>query len=223
MIEIWHIDAAAEADRLAPYEAVLTAAERDGIARFRQPEDRLLRTVARGALRLLLGRRTGTAPEALVFEEGPQGKLALAGGPHFNLSHCRGQGLIGIGDRPLGVDVEREDRTVDWRGLCRMVAAPREVEAIEAAPEHDRARLFMSLWTAKESYVKALGIGIGHPLREVQVIGPGGTLPTVLDTSQPRDAREPWRLHPLASPPGYLSCLCHPGPAAPVREQAFRA
>jgi 4'-phosphopantetheinyl transferase len=221
MIEIRHIDAAAEADRLDAYEAVLTPAERDHVARFRQPEDRLLRTIARGALRLLLAEGTGTAPDALVFTAGPQGKPALAGGPQFNLSHCRGRVLIGIGDRPLGVDVEREDRSVDWRGLCRMVAASAEAAAIEAAP--DPARLFLSLWTAKEAYVKALGIGIGHPLREVQVIGPAGTLPVVTDASRPGDPESPWQLRPLTSPPGYLACLCHPGPAAPVREEAFRA
>lgn len=82
---------------------------------------------------------------------------------HFNLSHCDGLVVCGLSSQPLGVDAERI-RPLRPRVL-RRAFSPAEVQAIMQSPQPDA--LFFQLWTRKESYVKALGIGIAYPLRTV--------------------------------------------------------
>ena len=56
----------------------------------------------------------GGAPRGWAFAAKPCGKPFVAGGrgPHFNLSHCGGLVVCAVSpDVPLGVDVERRDRT----------------------------------------------------------------------------------------------------------------
>lgn len=79
---------------------------------------------------------------------------------HFNLSHCRGLAVCGISDAPLGVDAE-EIRPLRERVL-RRAFSPEESQAVRES-QHPDAHFFR-LWTLKESYVKAIGVGISYPL-----------------------------------------------------------
>ncbi len=80
----------------------------------------------------------------------------------FNLSHCKGMAICGIGAYPMGVDVEwiRPLRA----GVLRRAFSEAETEAVKSSIDPDCT--FFQLWTLKESYVKALGIGISYPLKQ---------------------------------------------------------
>lgn len=82
---------------------------------------------------------------------------------HFNLSHCDGLALCGISNMPLGVDAERI-RPFPSRVLQRSFSHE-ESQAILTSSNPDN--LFFQHWTLKESYVKAIGIGISYPLQQV--------------------------------------------------------
>ncbi|MGW7413493.1 4'-phosphopantetheinyl transferase family protein [Streptomyces sp. NPDC054863] len=84
----------------------------------------------------------------------------------FNLSHSRGYNVVASarGHR-VGVDVECLDRSAA-RGFGPIVEsfAPEErayLATIEAGSVRDRATL--RLWTLKEAYAKARGLGLGLP------------------------------------------------------------
>ncbi len=99
----------------------------------------------------------------LVF--GKNGKPSLAEHPEirFNLSHCDGLAVCLFSPHECGADCE-SIRTYKPRTAQR-VCSDSELAALEQA--EDRDFLFTRLWTLKESYVKAIGIGISYPLREV--------------------------------------------------------
>ena len=82
---------------------------------------------------------------------------------HFSISHTRGLAVVLLSDRTCGVDTERR------RPLREKVAArvfsPGEQAALQAAEDPDM--LFTRLWTLKEAYVKAIGIGVSYPMREL--------------------------------------------------------
>ena len=82
---------------------------------------------------------------------------------YFNLSHCTGLAVCLLSGRECGVDAEsvREMRPA----VVRRVFSPEEQQLLSESAEPDK--LFTKIWTLKESYVKAIGRGIGFPMQEV--------------------------------------------------------
>jgi 4'-phosphopantetheinyl transferase len=57
----------------------------------------------------------------------------------------------------------------DLSSLARWVLSPMELAALSALPPGDaRYRRFFDLWTLKEAFLKALGIGLSVPLHQVE-------------------------------------------------------
>src|SRR6185312_17092194 len=102
--------------------------------------------------------RLGCAPAAVVFARGEHGKPHVAGGgPHFNLSHSGGLGLLGLlPGLELGVDIEAVDRSRDWLALARRFYTPAEFTWLAGLPAADLPLAFCRLWTVKEAWMKAL-------------------------------------------------------------------
>ncbi|WP_380285855.1 4'-phosphopantetheinyl transferase family protein [Kitasatospora purpeofusca] len=171
-VELWLLDAAAvPVDRAALGR--LDEEEHRRAARFVREADRTTYLAAHVALRGVLGRRLGAAPESLVFVRepcpdcsGPHGRPRLAdggpGAPHFSLSHGGGRVLIGVAAVPVGVDVEPLPGAESVEVLSPALHPAERAELADVGPA-DRPRAFARLWTRKEAYLKGLGIGLGRP------------------------------------------------------------
>ena len=148
---------------------VLEDEERERAARFRFDADRARYIVARGALRLLLGRYLNRNPSKLRFVSGPHGKPALADGAlEFNVSHAGDFAAIAVAvGAPVGIDVEFEKTMSDLGALATRFFAPSEAEAIVRAP--NATALFFDTWAAKEAVVKAAGGGVSLGLQSFRV------------------------------------------------------
>ncbi|WP_051242050.1 4'-phosphopantetheinyl transferase family protein [Stappia stellulata] len=154
------------------WRGTLSPAERDRAGRYRFPrharQSRLAHALKRHALSWHLPR---IAPADWRFELTDHGKPYVAGAadaPVFNLSHS--DGMIALAVAPpngagpcLGVDVEAMNRTVS-EGVAERFFAAREVADLRALPNHAREERFFALWALKESYIKAVGLGLGIPL-----------------------------------------------------------
>ena len=118
-------------------------------------------------LRSLLSSYVGLAPEAWRFEANPWGRPRIANpgtpsGLFFNLSHKPGfvTCLVGPG-RDLGVDVE--DLSANRAHLFQIAErffSPSEAAALRALPAERQTQRFYELWTLKEAYIKARGVGL---------------------------------------------------------------
>ena len=107
-----------------------------------------------------------------TFSTLPGGKPVLADSAlHFNLSHSGPFALCGVGDHPLGVDVERIKPRRP--GLPRYVLSDTEWDWFTA--RGSRWEDFYTLWTLKESYVKYTGRGLDCAPRSIVVplLSPG--------------------------------------------------
>lgn len=82
---------------------------------------------------------------------------------HFNLSHCDGLAVCAVGTASMGVDSEKI-RPMRTRVLQRSFS-PEEASAVLESENPDE--IFFRYWTLKESYVKAIGIGVSYPLHTV--------------------------------------------------------
>jgi 4'-phosphopantetheinyl transferase len=167
-----------------------------------RPGERSARTHA--ALRLVLGRLTGTAPERLRFERrcehcggAGHGKPRLAGRTDlgFSISHSGELALIAVArGLRVGADVERIRRRTDVLAIARGSLSARERHAIESLPAGEERRAeFFRCWTRKEAYLKALGVGLA-----------GG-----LDTDP--DEAAGWQVSAVTVPPGYAAAVAADG------------
>jgi 4'-phosphopantetheinyl transferase len=83
-------------------------------------------------------------------------------GFQFNISHSGDWIVCAIHHLPVGIDIE-EIKPVDF-SVARSHFTPREYEHICNADDGNRLPCFYSIWTLKESYIKALGKGLSIPL-----------------------------------------------------------
>lgn len=128
------------------------------IDRLRQPADRLRSMLGHLLLRHML-HAAGVAG-APQIELGPYGKprLRMASPLEFNVSHAGQWVVCALAPTAVGIDIERV-REIDLR-IAERFFQPAEYAALMAHAPGQRAACFFRLWTAKEAYVKALGLGL---------------------------------------------------------------
>ena len=85
---------------------------------------------------------------------------------HFNISHTNEMMIIGISDKPIGVDIEKI-RNADFR-IAKQFFTEKENLYIHAFNEKQDKRFF-EIWTKKESYLKYTGYGLTVPLKSLDV------------------------------------------------------
>jgi len=229
-VDVWcHEDATCAAGRDAEdavARGMVTAREWDELRGDRA------RLVARAFARRTLARygESGTSGRDVTFAVGTRGKPRVEApeglrGIEFSVSHCDGLTAVVVSaSGACGIDVESENRRLgtDVGTFARRWLSQREAERLDrVADDDERARAFMRLWTLKEAYVKALGLGIaGRPFREFDVAwdedASASGAWTVDLRDDARDDVERWRLtllRPRASLPHVMS-LCAPATAS---------
>jgi len=171
-VHLWRadLDGGAEAD-VAQLAATLADDERARAGSFVFAPDRRRFVVGRAALRAVLGGYLGLAPAAISLGRTPQGRPALlgaqAGTLAFSVSRSAGLALCAVTiGRDIGVDVERVMRGVAGDVVHDGVLSPAEVAALRALEPQARDRAFFTVWTRKEAYAKARGLGLSLPARD---------------------------------------------------------
>jgi 4'-phosphopantetheinyl transferase len=163
--------------------------ERLQAARFHFAADSWSYLVAQSLLRWALGRQLGIRPAHLKFRRNPYGRPLLdddSSGLFFSLTHARGMVACALArDMAIGVDVERADRDVNAQDLARDYFAPLEVAHLNSVPPADRLKHFFIQWTVKESFLKAIGMGLHAPVSTLAVIPGRGALKTSFEHSFP--------------------------------------
>ena len=199
---------------LSRYDALLSADERARQARFRFAKDQRRFLVTRALVRTVLSRYAAVRPEDWVFSAGAHGRPAIAAprvAPplEFNISHCADLVLLGVTtDRTLGIDTESTaGRAFDIDGLDRYFA-PEESAALLSLPPEQRRRRFFELWTLKESYIKARGMGLAIRLDAFRFEMTGERGLTLHMQPQLGDSPGLWRVWQLDLRPGYLAAVC---------------
>lgn len=172
-VRLWIVDPEAACDDTlaAAWRALLAPDERVREQRFHFDADRRTHLAARAALRSVLSRHApAVEPADWCFSLGPHGKPAVdaahgdAAALQFNLSHTRGCVVLALSRAgAVGVDVEPLARQVDL-GVADRFFSVAETAALHALPPARQMDRFVALWTLKESYIKALGLGLAMPL-----------------------------------------------------------
>ena len=80
--------------------------------------------------------------------------------PYVNISHTDGVAVAALSPRPIGIDVERLDR--DTEMVLERAAVPEELSEAGASVTVDGESVpaGIALWSGKEAFSKALGLGL---------------------------------------------------------------
>ena len=213
-VHVWRseLDAVADDDveRLA---GTLAADERARADSFVFAPDRRRFIVGRAALRSVLAGYLGIAPAAVALGRTPQGRPTLtgahAGALAFSVSRSAGLALCAVTiGRDVGVDVERIMGGVAQDLLHDRVLSPAELTALRALAPAARERAFFAVWTRKEAYAKARGLGLSLPFEQFTMTTDLGAAALVAAAD---DDPLRWTLCDLEAGPGYAAALAVEG------------
>ena len=173
-IDVWiaRPDRIVDSGLLTRYRALLTPNEATRLVAFRAEKHRQEYLVTRALARATLSRYRDIAPEAWRFAKNEFGRPTIDPpcGLWFNLSNCVSLTVCAVSRcREIGVDIEPLARAEEVREVAENVFSDAELEdlhALDPAMQPDR---LVSLWTLKEAYIKARGIGMSAPLRQITV------------------------------------------------------
>jgi len=139
--------------------------------RNRQNLTSKLHTVAGELLaRYSVGQYLGSPDQEMNLEFGEKGKPHIGNlpGVHFNISHSGHYVVCAVAPTEVGIDVERV-RNVNLR-IAERFFSETEIQDLMACDEKDRMHYFITLWTIKESYLKAIGRGLTQHLNSFTII-----------------------------------------------------
>ena len=228
-VHVWPVSTHAPDAVIEQFRFLLTPDETDRAGRFRFDHLRRSFILARGALRVLLGRYLNIAPGGIEFSYGSKGKPALAapGLPQFNVlqfnaSHSGDLALFAFTmDCEVGVDVEAIRPMPDLEDVAKRFFCAEENAELMALPAGQRERGFFLCWTRKEAYIKATGEGLSTPLDAFRVTLQPSEPAGMVHLERDPIAAQAWTLHDLAPAPGYAAALAYRDSPRPLEILPF--
>jgi len=197
----------------------LSPDEKGRAGQFRFERDRDSFVVARGVLRILLGRYLNISPAGIPFKYGAKGKPAIAGpaGIDFNMSHSGSLAVFAFtAGCPVGIDVERIRPLPDMQSIAdRFFCSEEAAELMSLAP-NQREHGFYLCWTRKEAYIKASGDGLSAPLNSFRVTLRPCQPARFIHLANDASASKAWSLHDLPLASNYAAALAYRDAERPI-------
>jgi len=173
-IELWWTRVSSAKNSLDRMIHVLDSGERTRADRFRVPDARDRFVAAHIMLRIVIGRAVGLPPQRLQIGTRARGKPSLRNmngspGQFFNLSHSGDVAVVAVATSELGVDVEAHRHVANAERLAKRFFSESEQRWLSRQSRDKYEAAFFSIWTCKEAYLKAIGVGIAMPLRAIEI------------------------------------------------------
>lgn len=164
--------------------------------RFKFDEHRREYLATHALARIALSHHHPMPPDSWRFRSNEFGKPAIdpERGLRFNLSNSLGLVVCLISEgAEVGVDVEPRTRAGSIAEVGPRMFSQEEQAQLEALPDEARPQRALHLWTLKEAYIKARGMGLALPLNEFSfVFKEGESIHLEIDPSL-GDEPERWR------------------------------
>jgi 4'-phosphopantetheinyl transferase len=220
---VWRASLYQPTDVIAKLAPLLSRDERQRAERFHRPTDRWRFIVGRGILRKILATYLALAPDEVRFVYNKYGKPFISddqsrGALSFNQSHSNGMALYAVARRRrIGIDVEyiREDFAI--LEVAERFFSKDEFEALKALPSDRRTKAFFNCWSRKESYIKAIGMGVSYPLDEFSVSLAPDVTPALLKVDADATEASRWNMYQLDVGEGYAAAFIVENPPVSIR------
>jgi 4'-phosphopantetheinyl transferase len=216
-VHVWLLTLDQSPSYIQSLAAILSEDEQNRANRFHFKKDHDHFIVARGTLRIILGRYLDIKPERLRFSYTYYGKPSLekefqGESLRFNLSHSHGLALLGVTrDRELGVDIEWIRPGIAGEEIAERFFSDKEVRMLRGVPTELQDEAFFNCWTRKEAYIKAKGEGLSMPLALFDVTLVPGEPAALLETrAEPLESAR-WSLRELVTADEFAAAIAVEG------------
>jgi len=179
---------------------LLSSDEQARSKRFLLEKHRTRFTAGRAILRMIIGSYLGVPPREIRVQYQPNGKPEIHSFTEparlrFNLTHSGDLALFALTpDQEIGIDVEQvrpcpealqgvgpvcrtgpvrcqvPSGSRDLPAIARRFFSRQEQDWLFAQPAEERDEAFFRIWTLKEAYLKAHGMGLAFPLDQFSVV-----------------------------------------------------
>ena len=157
-------------------------------------------------MRTILAKELDMSPWDINIKIGKYGKPYLNDDSRFfNLSHTEGLLVFATDDAPIGIDVEKVINFPEMEEITLSFSI-QEQKLILQAPPSDRLSLFYSIWTLRESYLKALGLGFSDECFSELVVDVQKMKERTIQATVRNDPD--WNFSTYSIPPYYLCTIC---------------
>ena len=217
-VHIWLADLRVGGAALCTCWDLLSPEEMRVALSHRFANDRREFVVTRALLRQILAHYADRAAADLCLDSNSTGKPMLRGaqGLYFSVSHSRDLALFAIAHSQVGIDIEYVQTRVLRQATIEQYLASPERSQLRALPAKARALALYHCWTQKEAVLKALGVGLLYPPRQVDVLAGGRNSHVVSALGRN------WSVRQLAAPAGYAAAVAIEQPNCTIRRRQWR-
>lgn len=147
----------------------LSKKESSRYKKFVSRDDADLFIIGRYLIKKFLSIKKNISPQQILIEEDAYGRPFIVK-PRlekidFNLSHSGNFIILGVSSKAIGVDIEKKNSS-DIERLSETCFTKKEIKYIFCENNNpNRVNRFYKLWTLKEAYLKAIGVGLSYPLK----------------------------------------------------------
>jgi 4'-phosphopantetheinyl transferase len=223
---VWRASLDQPEDMITKLAPLLSQEEYQRAQRFHRPTDRLRFIAGRGILRKIISAYLSLAPDIIQFVYNQYGKPFIStaqnhGALTFNLSHSNGMALYAVARRRrVGIDVEHMREDFATLEVAERFFSKDEFEAVKAVASDKRTKAFFDCWSRKESYIKAIGMGVSYPLGGFAVSLTHDVAPALLKVGADTTEAARWNMYELDAADGYAAALIVENP--PVALSQFQ-
>lgn len=216
-VHIWSASTEGSDEQFISLQGILSADEAQRAGKYYFEHDRMRFVLSRGLLRLIMSRYLDVEPGTISLCYNHFGKPELAsisGGNtiQFNISHSGKLVLYAItcGHR-VGIDVERIRHFQEAEEIVERFFSAGEKMKFRSLPEDISDRTFLTYWTRKEAYVKALGEGLSYPFHSFCVAYPFGEQGRLIQNLPCREESIVWSIADISIDPQYIAAIAVEG------------
>ncbi len=227
-IHLWHID---QVDFDLPSLAGeclswLSDSELRRYQRYQFDRHRKQLLLGRVLMRIALSSYDSSiAPASWKFSQNEFGKPAISAEQnssslYFNLSHSSQKAVLAISrHEDIGVDIELSTKPRRIAEIAQRYFSAAETAAILSLPVGQQQDRFYDLWTLKEAYIKACGLGLAIPLQQFSYSFPGSGEIAIEFDARRDDSQQAWQFWQCDARPDYkLALAVRTGSAKDVEE-----
>jgi len=203
-VDIWHYALSPEEQK---DDTVLSHHEVTRANRFHFPHHKRRFIAAHTHLRHVLAHYLNQTAASIVFTSNQYGKPEVINklNLQFNISHSRDLIVIAVGqNNPVGIDIEYFSPR-PYHGIANNLFSTQEINAYKQAPHALKMLTFFSIWSQKEAFIKACGMGLSYPTKTFTV------QPLLSYQQQINDPRHQkmWSMHTFMPDIFCCGALCH--------------
>ncbi len=172
-IHVWYVTLPESQSIIEHYSRFLSYEEKQRAQRFKFEVDKNKYKFMHGILREILGEYLIKPPDTIIIYRNNYGKPQFINSSihqfiEFNMSSSKNLVVLAFAhSRNVGIDIEYINRELQIDEIIPSLLSPDEVYIFEHIDCSERLMFVLRLWTLKEAFVKAKGIGMFMPFEHI--------------------------------------------------------